>query len=305
MKHRVITFDGGGICGLISVQLLIRALHFRPELAEEVTVLAGTSTGGIIALALAAGIPPINIRALYMSKGAKIFKGVPLLGKGGLLWNRYSPAGLRSEVEVMFGDRRLGDLPKKVLIPTFDLDNEDAERARWKAKIFDNFAPDEPDLHERIADVVVRTAAAPTYFPESDGYVDGGMILNNPSMAAVAQLLDPLVPCGDTEPEDIVLLSIGTGSSCNRLSRWNAKFGLVGWGSKLVDAFMDGASDVADYQSRAVLRQRYCRVNPLLPPGKLPRMDQWWKIEELMEIANDFDMAPVYKWIEEQWAPHV
>ena len=73
-KYRILSFDGGGIRGLLSVILIEKLDIMVPGWRDKVDLLAGTSTGGIIALGLADGFTPGDLRELYYDKSPKIFK---------------------------------------------------------------------------------------------------------------------------------------------------------------------------------------------------------------------------------------
>ena len=127
-KYRVLSLDGGGLRGLITVRML-EQLVGDPEIAgwlDKVDLIAGTSTGGIIALGIAAGKPLSELAALYHSKGAAIFDDsiwddIKDIGK--IIGADYSSKVLKQELKAIFGTTKLGKLQKKVAITAFDLDN--------------------------------------------------------------------------------------------------------------------------------------------------------------------------------------
>ena len=75
-----------------------------------------------------------------------------------------------------------------VLIPSFQLDNQapHAGQRQWKPKFFHNYPGPDSDGAELVVDVAMRTSAAPIYFPTYQSYIDGGVVANDPSMAALA-----------------------------------------------------------------------------------------------------------------------
>jgi uncharacterized protein len=140
----------------------------------------------------------------------------------------------------------------------------------------------------------VRTSAAPTYFPIYQGYIDGGVVANNPSTCALAQALHPLT--GEQRLEDIVLLSLGTGFNPHFLLAEDQSAGLLQWAPHLVNLMLEGGAGLADYQCRQILDRRYLRVNPLLPePIAMDAVD---RISALKRIARQFDLSFAYTWIE-------
>jgi patatin-like phospholipase/acyl hydrolase len=180
---------------LLSLVLLERIEKTVPGWLDKVDLLAGTSTGGIIALGLAHSVPLADIRALYEQKGRDIFDDSwldNLKDLGNVAGAQYGNKALSRELRRIFGETRLKDLRKRVLIPAFDLDNEnpDASRRAWSPKFFHNFPGPDSDGDRLAYKVALYTSAAPTFFPAVDGYIDGGVFANNPSMAALAQTQD-------------------------------------------------------------------------------------------------------------------
>jgi patatin-like phospholipase/acyl hydrolase len=147
-----------------------------------------------------------------------------------------------------------------------DLDNEATSiwKVRsWKAKYFHNFPGGDSDGHERVVDVALCTSAAPTYFPTYRGYVDGGVVSNNPSMCAVAQALEPTT--GKQKLRDIRVLSMGTGYNPKYITAENEDWGFIEWAPHLISLMLEGSMGLADYQCRQLLETHYQRVNPVLP----------------------------------------
>src|SRR5262249_26109714 len=130
---------------------------------------------------------------------------------GNLLGAEYSPDHREEVLRQVFGNTRLNELNKKVLIPTFDLNPTTPadQPVVWKPKFFHNYPGPDSDGDETVVDVAMRTSAAPTFFPSYQGFIDGGVVSNNPSMAALAQALD--AGTGNQPLNGIKLLSIGTG----------------------------------------------------------------------------------------------
>lgn len=316
--YRILTLDGGGIRGVLTAVLLKRLDRIQPGFLDKIDLFAGTSTGGILALALAAGFTPEECKDLYVRFGPEIFANpIPDWVDGGSLFGaKYENDSLARALRRYFGDRTLKDLlPRQVLISSFDLDNQDSanrnpEQFRtWKAKFFHNYAAEErgADLAEGVVDVALRTSAAPTYFPVYDGYIDGGVVANNPSMCAVAQALDSarhVNAQGDLVPvtlNDIVVLSLGTGRNQQFVPReQGANIGLLHWAVHLVNILVDGTADVAHYQCGQLLRDRYCRLNPTL--REAIDLDSHKKTERLIEIAADADISDAVAWLKTYFA---
>jgi patatin-like phospholipase/acyl hydrolase len=303
---RIVALDGGGIRGILSAALLDRLCSVVPGLLEGVGLYAGTSTGGILGLGLAAGLTPAALRDFYVREGPGVFDGSLVRTVGcGLALAKYSNERLAAALQATFGDRRLGALPGKVLIAAFDLDGFDktANLRTWKPKFFHNLGGDDSDDDALVVDVALATSAAPTYFPSWKGFIDGGIVANNPSLAALAQALDQRVPAAARARglADIALLSLGTGRFPRHLDRGAHDWGLIEWAKPLVEILLEGMEEVADFQCRQLLSQRYHRLDPVF--GEEIAIDDAKKIPELLRIASDTSIDEILEWIGRVWTP--
>jgi uncharacterized protein len=297
--YRILSLDGGGIRGVLTAVLLERMEAAHPGFLEQFDLLAGTSTGGLLALGLASGLNPTEARQLYEQWGSHVFADTVLdnlRDLGTLVGADYSIRPLKDALAAQFRGRTLGDLSRKVLVAAFDLDNspvEPGQQRSWKAKFFHNFPGPGSDASERIVDVGIRTSAAPTYFPIYQGYIDGGVVANNPAMCGLAQALHPA--SGGQQLADVILLSLGTGWNPRFLTSVDGDWGLVQWAPHLVNLMLEGGAGLVDYQCRQILDERYLRVNPILP---VPiGMDRVSSIGMLKRIARQCDLRDAYTWV--------
>lgn len=187
-RFQILSLDGGGIKGLFSAAVLAA---IEEDLGVTVTghfdLITGTSTGGIIALGLGLGMRPRQIVEFYVKHGPSIFRN-PCGVRNALHYvrSKFSPAPLESALRESeaFGAKLLGDSTKRLVIPSYNLGEDDVyifktphhERLRrdWKVPAWK---------------VAMATAAAPTYFPAYCGVdgirlVDGGVWANNPTLSA-------------------------------------------------------------------------------------------------------------------------
>jgi patatin-like phospholipase/acyl hydrolase len=300
--YRILSIDGGGIRGLLTAVLLDRLVAAVPGWLDRVDLFAGTSTGGILVLGLAKGLPPSAIVKLYREDGQRVFSASwfrRLLDLGGWLGARYDNAGLRGALEELLGPATLGDLPRRVLVPTFELDNHGAKGLprTWKPKFFHNFPGPDSDAAERVVDVAVRTSAAPTYFPTYQGYIDGGVMANNPSMAALAQALD--AGTGKQSLDAVQLLSVGTGLNSTFLPGDRLDWGKLRWARPIVDAMIEGTMGVADYQCARLLGPRYHRLEPVL--SEVIPLDAADKVDRLVALAQEVDLGATIDWLQKSF----
>jgi patatin-like phospholipase/acyl hydrolase len=303
MAYRIMTFDGGGVRGVYTAVLLQRLADEVPALLEQTDLLAGTSTGGIIALGLASGRTPADLVDLYQNNAAKIFDTSwlhELADLHGLAGAEYDNSNLAAILKTLFGSMRLDELGKKVLVPSFQLDNQapQAGRRKWKPKFFHNFSGPDSDGSELVVDVALRTSAAPVYFPTYQVYVDGGVVANDPSMAAVAQAIDN--DTGAQKLEDLVLLSLGTGTNPTYIAGHDLDWGVAQWAKPLVSLMIDGVMGVAEYQCRRLLKTRYLRLEPQLP--KPIAMDDASEVNYLAQLARAVDLSAAVTWLKSTFA---
>jgi len=306
-KYRVVSIDGGGIRGLVTAIVLQRivATPGLEDLLDSVDLVAGTSTGGLLALAIARKLDLVAIRDLYVERGPAIFDDSwldDLVDLGKLRGADYGTQPLRSELKKLFGKTTLGQLGKRVLISAFDLDNESADPAKrtWKPKLFHNFPGPSSDRAALAVDVGLYTSAAPTYFPSVDGYVDGGVYANNPAMCALAQTQDTRYS-PTPALSDVLLLSLGTGTSLQYVTGKTLDWGYAQWVKPLINLMLDGTAGIADYQCRQILGERYHRLAPVFPAGTTVPLDAVDKVPYLVEFANTLPIDATTDWLKETW----
>ena len=266
---RILAIDGGGVRGLVPA-VFLRELEQRTgrATARLFDLMAGTSTGGILTLALNRPGPdgePLfsasRVMEMYRDRAAEIFPRSAwrkLRTFGGLTDERYSSRGIESVVGEYLGETRLKEAVTPVLVTAYELGNHEpwffrSERAKA-----------DPAWDFAMRAVARATSAAPTYFePAQIGkarLVDGGVFANNPAMCAVADVLSGQatrpggISPGGICPGGICVVSLGTGTPVEALSFDGVSgWGMVRWLRPLLDVMFDGASKTADYQVRQVI----------------------------------------------------
>jgi predicted acylesterase/phospholipase RssA len=267
-RYKVLTLDGGGIRGVVPARVLeeLERRLGRP-VADVFDMVAGTSTGGIIALGLAKpdanGGPAYSAEemlGLYMKHGPKIFPHSFLLEVKtlhGVIRARYPAEPLEELLHERFGETMLSEALTEVVIPTYDLSAPGPfffkrEYARSS----------EHDWNVPMAKVARATSAAPTYFgpavlpPFDDGtrehaLVDGGTFANNPAISAYA---DALRKAGDDT--HVLVVSVGTGQPSQKLGTGPIPvlaehahgWGLEQWARPILEVVLDGAAKAVEYQ---------------------------------------------------------
>jgi uncharacterized protein len=257
---RVLSIDGGGIRGIVPATVLA-ALEQRSgkPVCELFDLIGGTSTGGILALALtrpdADGKARWSAEAivdLYRNEGPRIFSRTivkRITSIEGLIDERYDNGPLEEVLATYFGDTTVDQALTDVFVTSYDL----VARA---PKFFKSWRE---DAGIAMALAAQATAAAPTYFePVAVGaaaLVDGGVFANNPAMCAYAEAAR-LWPA-----EPITVLSLGTGSQTRPITLKQASgWGLLEWARPIIDVVFDGSSDAVDYQLQHILGDSYVRL---------------------------------------------
>ena len=301
-SYNILALDGGGVRGVVETVLLSRLEQGHTNLLRDVDLLAGTSTGGIIALGLAAKTPIARIQELFITHSKEIFEDSLLddiqdLGK--LVGADYSTAGLRTVLRKYFGDMKLRDLNKKVAIVTFDLDNnaEEASRRTWKPKIFHNFEGVDSDGDVDVADVALYTSAAPIFFPSVEGYIDGGVVANNPALVGIIQALDRRAARQCLT--DLHVLSIGARKTNRHIEGDDLDWGLAQWASHLFYILFEGSVDMVTFECNQLLGSNFHRLEPILNENS--GMDDWKAIPRLAQIAEEEDISTTLEWLQENW----
>jgi hypothetical protein len=269
-RFRILSVDGGGIRGLISV-LVLEEIEQRlgekaggnARLADYFHLFAGTSTGGLIALALTAPreVSAGELASFYVEDGPRIFHrglGQELGSLWGIGGPKYSLAPLREAVERRLGQSTISEATRDLLVTSYDMTrSEPYFFKRWRAQ-------ENPERDFPIAAAALATSAAPTYFPshglQGRALVDGGVFAANPSVAAIAEALGRASdePSRLT-PDDLFLVSVGTGEfETGYTQRQVSKWGKLGWVTggeepPILGAMLGGASDGADYWAHMLL----------------------------------------------------
>jgi len=250
---KVLSIDGGGIRGIIPA-IILAELQKRlgKNLCEAFDLIAGTSTGGIIAVGIGTaankGQPytPDELLNLYVQNGSAIFKKNFLTTEKELLFPKYSPDGLEKVLAEFFQATEFKTALTPLLISSYDLQGQLPFFFK-SHRIASN-----PDYNWNVTSIARATSAAPTYFPplhltkgaEDYALVDGGVFVNNPSMAAFAEARQ-LYP----DFTQYVIVSVGTGDRQDSIAYAQAKdWGLLGWAKQIVPVFMDSVSECVDYQ---------------------------------------------------------
>jgi patatin-like phospholipase/acyl hydrolase len=273
---RVLAIDGGGIRGIIPA-IVLADLEARTgkAMVDLVDLIAGTSTGAILACALArpgadAAAPRFSaaeLVQLYVEEGPHIFSR-DLLKRirsgNGLLDERYDDNGLRAALDRYLGDTRISEARTDIFLTAYELEG------RFAFFFRSSRARTQGDYDFTMADAAHASSAAPTYFEpirvtdaigrQTYTLVDGGVFATNPSMCALAE-----VSRAGVAPGIDLLLSLGTGAQAAPIRYDDAKdWGQLEWAPRIVDVVFDGVAETVDFEAAQLLGDRYVRLQTAL-----------------------------------------
>lgn len=269
-QYRILSLDGGGVRGIIPalwLQHLEQRLGY--PLRNYFDLIAGSSTGAIIACAISAGIPTSRIVQFYREESAEVFPA-----PASRLWNRvlrtlsegvsaprYSDEGLARVLQRVFGNTRFAELTvKPTLVTSYNTLNREAV-------VFKNTKP----LHANLPvwEICKASASAPSFFPahvmqigeQKVPLVDGGVVANNPTACAIAEGVRINATISNSNRIDLsnfIVASFGTGASTRPISiAESQEWGALEWAIPIVDVLFDGSADAVDYIASYLLADEH------------------------------------------------
>ncbi len=298
MTFRILCLDGGGIRGVMPARILQKVeQQLGSPLKDHFDLIAGTSTGSILAVGIGLGKSPEELLNLYLEKGLQIFpyqslfspKRLPLIFQYGLSAPKFSDEGLMAVLQEQYGEKKFPEITPdpnklmdslKIIVPSYDTISRNPVifkswcHDRWYAKV-------------PLWEICLCSASAPTYFPahriEQDeqvySLIDGGVCANNPVSCAVAEAIKLLRQSSNKSVGDIIeqikVISIGTGDPASPIPWEQVRgWGLIQWGLRIADVFMDAPPDVHRYVAEQIIggtendnQPRYIRLQlPLKDP---------------------------------------
>jgi hypothetical protein len=238
-KHVALAVDGGGIRGVICTRALAMLEEQLGQTTQEIfRLIAGTSTGAIIAGGVASGLSGKELYNLYVTLGGGVFRKSWRTTFFPLARFRYSPEPFRAALQQYMGDRVMGDFwaadpPTDVIITSFDLfTNHTRFIKSWKEE-YKNWP---------VIKAVMASSTVPTYFPVVEGrYVDGGVgSFANPCYLAAYEILN----CLNWDPQETTLISLGTGRTAHVFDPGQSvKLWPWQWIGPTLGAFLQSADD--------------------------------------------------------------
>ena len=277
----VLALDGGGARGIYSAQILACLEHLNGvPVREHFDLIAGSSTGSIIAGAAAVGIPMARVVELFEDESPRLFRKRRL---GSFhIRSKYSIRSLEQVIQSCVSGLTLGEISTPLMILGSDISTGGVHvfKSRYLKDLGEPYVR---DANVVLSDAILASCAAPTFFdPVSVGdflLADGGLWANNPSIMALTESVSKF----GRSVEQVRILSIGTGHSVNLYSQ-NRLWGLVtGWGrGKLVSYVLRLQSDASANMAKLLLADRYLRIDPEI---------EAWDLDDIKHLDNLKAMA--------------
>lgn len=285
-KFNILSLDGGGLRGIIPLRIL-REIEIRTgkRVHELFDMISGTSTGGLLAACLTLRKSPHSneplysieqIAKMYSDHGNTIFPGRTIVGNIfksiNNLWNpEFSDKGIDKVLKLFISEQRIKDSLLPILVSTYDLETNQPVFFKTAEAFVDESA------NARVYDICRATSAAPTFLPsylfEYKGKllngIDGGVYVNNPTMAAYAEIAKwgygGFYKKGDgsnVDLKDVSILSLGTGSYTGKITQKQAVgWGQLQWVTRITDIMMKGVNKTTHYESnQMVYDNQYLRA---------------------------------------------
>jgi hypothetical protein len=305
----ILSIDGGGIRGIIPLACLVQLEARKGKSSWQIfDMVAGTSTGSIIAAGIALGISARGLLALYRELSRRAFQRLPFWKLIANLGNhRYSNDFIAQTLDDLGADVEINKLLIDVLITAKNIQTS-------RTDFFVRDGPGNASLWGtlKLRDAVLASIAAPTYFPAHSAtvkgsehtWVDGGVgVAGNPSYHAAVEAIH--FSAGKYPPGETRLLSFGTGRPPHRIDAERAN--LLQWGFWVLDELME---DSAEWQTYITQREYddtdrvdFRRYQLDLAPDVMERigvqipdgvdlseigLDATWAIDLLLEIGRAF-----------------
>ena len=282
----ILALDGGGTRGMYTAQLLAKIEHaFETRIKTCFDLIVGTSTGAIIAGAAVSDIPMQDIVELFETETPHIFRRrwyrIPLF------LSKYPSEQLARVIAKHIPATPLGNIETPLMITSSEITKSDVHIFR------SNYGDRDSEITPTnkgvcLRDAILASCAAPTFFaPKSiDNLLlaDGCLWANNPSAIAATEALSVFRKA----PQEIRMLSIGTGHSVNMYQQRRGWGFFTGWGgAKLTSYVMTLQAQASAHATKLLLKGNYLRVNPEIDRWEIDTLTQSDNLKSL--AARDFE----------------
>ena len=291
-QFRILSIEGGGILGAFAAGALAELeLSTGRNIVEHFDLIAGTSTGGIIAIGLAMGMPAKEICQFYLEHGSEIFPDVGYFTRRiaafrHLIRPKYVTDRLEALLLRILADGNgepflLGHAKTRLVVPAYD--GLSGRIYLFKTAHHPRFMH---DIDIPAARVALATAAAPTYFEavkikqHRASYIDGGVWANCPALEAVVEakafLNQPLTA--------IRVLNVGTTTEPFDAVR-KAHSGVLGWNRNLFTLLMTSQAEASRAMAKLLVDEQFVDINYMSRNGEFS-LDDPSRVHDLAGLGR-------------------
>ncbi len=292
-KLRLVTFDGGGMRGIISLEIAKEIEHRLgwETLSDGVEWFAGSSTGSILATGYANSVSSAHLKDIYVEHGPKIFKKS--------WWRRFCSFGQElyddgafvSALKEHFTDKTLGDLKRDLVVLSNDI--EGSENRAPGPVVFNSARLEHQEIP--LWTVPRASSSAPTYFKPFFGFegyslIDGGVIANMPAQTAISEIISLY---GDDNygavRDNLKIISIGTGIYNATLSRQeSSSMGFLDWAPRITTTMIQDSTKLQVQNLQKLHRRNFVRLDPVLETPILLDGTEPKDFEDMQKVAYDY-----------------
>ena len=243
---KIACFVGGGVKGVISAQIVNEIeLQTGKPFVSHFDIISGTSTGSIIAAMLCEGYSGKDISKLFYKQADNIFNS-PRNFLRRIYSSKYKLSNLKKILDHYIPDKQIYEVDKNLMIFS-------ANKKKVAPKVFKSWHKD----HITLADAILSSCAAPTYFDPYNNLIDGGVWANDPSIETYSEMQK-----FNKTNDSIKCLTIGTGF--NQSSPSGKGKGFIYWGSNIVPLLMHIQQRRSEYVMDKLLKNNYVKLDPVL-----------------------------------------
>ncbi|MXV49818.1 hypothetical protein GS399_02465 [Pedobacter sp. HMF7647] len=209
----VLSLDGGGVRGILTLQLLKKIEEIAGIPCFELfDLVAGTSTGGIIAGLISSGKTAVEIESLYKQFVSKVFLKRGILANQFLNPPAYDKKNFRSALKALIGNITLEEAHKTTGVDLLITAKDVTDNEETFFTCFENNGTINGTYKDALLRTVMEaTMSAPTYFHPLERFIDGGTTTyNNPTTAAFLEAVC-YSGSGKYVADNMTIFSMGTG----------------------------------------------------------------------------------------------
>lgn len=262
-NYQGLCIDGGGILGIGAARALMQMeKDSGKQIHEQFDFISGTSTGGIIAVLLGLGYSAEVVYQLYRDRGPELFYIPNIMWSMNPFKPKYSSKKLEKILDEFCGNKTIQDLKIPTYITTANIVDATTH-------VFYNKHTDP------LTEVLLKTTAAPTYFPTRGNWIDGGVWANNPSLVGTLGF-KKYKGC---KLDQIKVLSLGTSGDYKPLKLNTKRMTLAHWIRPMLNFLFEGVENATEFFMGQLDLHTYERVDPKLKNN--------WKLDDVSR-ANDY-----------------